>query len=152
MSEIAFNTKLETPEGPFTVKTVLKSPTALMTRTDAGEVRFAMAKPGAVTEKQAVLAIALENGRSMRVGAAQVLLKKGMVEVAAKDLVAGDRLETVFSFPAGYVYKTDDGEEIESDGCVAVASVGPGGEADVYSLSIDLTGRFAFSSGVLGIA
>ncbi len=152
MSEIAFNTKLETPEGPFTVKTVLKSPTAVMTRTDSGEVRFAMAKPGEVTENQAVLAIVLENGRSLRVGAAQVLLKKGMVEVAAKDLKAGDRLETVFSFPAGYVYKTDAGDEVESDGCVAVRSVGPGGEADVHSLSVDLTGRFAFSSGVLGVA
>ncbi len=152
MSQIAFNTKLETPEGPFTVKTVLKSPTAVMTRTDDGEVRFAMSKPAGVDEKQAVLAIKLDNGRSLRVGPEQVLLKQGGAEIAAQDVSVGDRLETVFGFPAGYTYKTDAGDEVESDGCVGVVSVGPGGEADLYSLTVDMTGRFAFSAGVIGVA
>ena len=58
----------------------------------------------------------------------------------------------MFAFPAGYTYKTDAGEEIESDGTVEVTSVSPGGEADIYSLTVELTGRFAFSSGVLGVA
>ncbi len=152
MSQIAYNTKLETPEGPFTVKTVLKSPTAVMTRADDGTVRFVMSKMGEVSEKQAVLALTLENGRSLRVGPEQVLLKKGMVEVAAKDLKAGDRLEAVFTFPDGYTYKSDTGDEIESDGCVGISAIGAGGEADIYSLTIERTGRFAFSAGVIGVA
>ena len=152
MSEIASNTKVETPEGPFTIKTVLKSPTAVMTRTDAGEIRFAMTKPGEVREQQSVVAIALENGKSLRVGPGQVLLKKGMVPVAAVDVRVGDRLESVFVFPAGYTYKTDDGDEVESDGTVGVRAVESGGVADVYSMSVPRTGRFAFSAGILGVA
>jgi len=152
MSQIAFNTKVETPEGPFTIKTVLKSPTAVMTRTDDGQVRFAMSEPGEVTEGQKVLAIALDNGKSFGVGPDQLVLKKGMEAVAAKDLAVGDRLESVFAFPAGYTYKTDGGEEVESDGTVGVTKIGDGGEAEVHAISVPMTGRFAFSCGVLGVA
>ncbi len=152
MSEIAFNTKIETPEGPFTAKTVLKTPTAVMTRTDEGAVRFAMSKLEGVSERQQVLAIGLDNGRSLRVGAQQILLAAGMREVRAGDLKPGDALEYAFAFPAGYTYKTDDGEERRSDGMVRVTSVEPAGEADVYSLSVERTGRFVFSAGALGVA
>jgi hypothetical protein len=152
MSEIAHNTKLETPEGPITVKTVLKTPTAVMTRNDDGSVRFAMTTPGPVKEKQAVLAITLDNGHSFRVGPGQLLLKKGMIPVSAVDVRAGDRLESVFSFPAGYKYKTDAGEEIESDGCIGVRSIEAAGVADVHALAVERTGRFAFSAGALGVA
>jgi hypothetical protein len=37
---IAADTKLETPEGPLTVKTVAASPTSVMTRPDDGQVRL----------------------------------------------------------------------------------------------------------------
>jgi hypothetical protein len=152
MSAIAADTKLETPEGPITAKTVLKSPTAVMTRTDDGAIRFAMTTPGELTPSQPVLRIALENGKSFVVGRAQTLLRKGMEPVAASDLRAGDRLEAVFVFPAGYVYKTDAGAEVESDGMIGVVSVEPAGEADVYAVVVERTGRFAFSAGALGVA
>ncbi len=152
MSQVASNTKLETPEGPVTAKTVLKSPTAVMTRTDEGTVRFAMTTPGEVTEKVAVLAVTLDNGRSFRVGPEQMLLKKGMTPVAAKDLRAGDRLESPFAFPAGYVYQTDAGDAVESDGCIGVRSIEAAGVSDVHALTVERTGRFAFSAGALGVA
>lgn len=152
MSEIAYNTKVETPEGPITIKTVLRTPTAVMTRQDDGTIRFALTNPGEMTEKQPVLVITLENGRSLRVGPGQVLLKKGMVAVAARDLKPGDRLENVFAFPAGYAYETDTGENVESDGAVGVTMIEPGGEADIYSMTVERTGRFVFSAGVLGVA
>jgi len=148
---IAADTKLETPEGPLTAKTVLKSPTAVMTRTDDGAVRFAMTSGAAVLgENLPVLRIALDNGLSLRVGADQVLFAAGMREVTAGALKPGDRLESVFSFPKGYTYKTDAGEERVSDGAVAVTAVEPAGEAEVHSMSVAMTGRFAFSAGVLG--
>ena len=152
MSAIAADTKLETPEGPITVKTVLKTPTAVMTRTDDGAIRFAMTTPGAMTSSQPVLRIVLENGKSFSVGAAQSLLKQGMEPVAAADLRAGDRLEAVFVFPAGYVYKTDTGDRRESDGMIGVVSVEAAGETDVYAMKVERTGRFAFSAGPLGVA
>jgi hypothetical protein len=150
---IAADTKLETPEGPLTVKTVLKSPTAVMTRTDEGAVRFAMSSGATVVgESLPVLRIVLDNGRSLRVGADQVLFAAGMREVAAGELRSGDRLESVFSFPKGYAYKTDAGEERVSDGAVGVTAVEPGGEAEVHRLTVARTGRFVFSAGVLGKA
>ncbi len=152
MSQIAHNTKVETPEGPFTIKTVLKSPTAVMTRTDEGKVRFAISKSGAVTDGQAVLKITLEDGKSFRVGPEQVLLKSGMQEVNAANVKAGDELESVFAFPAGYAYKTDAGDEVESTGTIKVRSVEEDGEADLYEIVVERTGRFAFSAGVLGVA
>lgn len=150
---VAHDTKLETPEGPLTVKTVGASPTSVMTPTDAGQVRFAMTtEVRRVAEAQPVLRITLENGRAFRVGAEQILLGQGMREVRAGELRAGDELASAFVFPAGYRYQTDAGEERTSQGSVRITAVEPGGEADLYSLKVPRTGRFVFSSGVLGKA
>jgi hypothetical protein len=150
---IAADTKLETPEGPITAKTVLKSPTAVMTRTDERVLHFAMTSGARlVGESLPVLRITLDSGLSLRVGPEQVLFALGMREVAAADLRPGDRLECVFSFPPGYAYKTDGGEERVSDGAVAVVAVEPAGAAEVRGLRVERTGRFVFSAGVLGKA
>ena len=61
---VAADTKLETPEGPLTIKTVGASPTSVMTRTDDGRVRFAMSSDvRKFADAQPVLRITLENGR-----------------------------------------------------------------------------------------
>jgi hypothetical protein len=153
MTSVAADTKLETPEGPLTVKTVGASPTSVMTRTDDGGVRFALStEVRKVAEAQPVLRIALENGRALRVGPEQILLKHGPQEVRAADLRAGDELLNAFAFPAGYEYRTDDGQTLTSNGTVKVTAVEPGGEADIYSLKVVRTGCFVFSSGVIGKA
>jgi len=150
---VAADTKLETPEGPLTVKTVGNSPTAVMTRTDDGLVRFAMSSEvRKVAEAQPVLRIVLDNGRALRVGADQQLFDHGMELRRAGSLQAGDELVSAFAFPAGYEYVTDGGETVRSNGTVKVVSIEPGGDADLYSLKIALTGRFVFSSGVIGAA
>jgi hypothetical protein len=150
---IASDTKLETPEGPLTVKTVGASPTSVMTRTDDGTIRFAMTtEVRKVADAQPVLRITLENGRALRVGAEQILLAHDQREVRACDVRAGDELLNAFSFPAGYEYRTDDGEVRASNGAVKVARVEPAGDADLYSLKVARTGCFVFSSGVIGKA
>src|SRR5262249_41409108 len=99
---IPADTKLETPEGPLTVKTVGASPTSVMTRTDDGMVRFAMSSEvRKVAEAQPVLRVTLDNGRALRVGAAQILLTHELREVTAGDLHAGDALLNAFAFPVG---------------------------------------------------
>ena len=150
---IPTTTKLETPEGPLTIATIARSPVSVMTRTDDGEIRFAMTREARKIEAaQPVLRITLAGGRAFRVGSGQILLKKGMEEIRARDLQPGDQLETVFTFPEGYVYKTDDGEEVTSTGAIRVETVESEGEADAYSLRVHQIGRFAFSAGVLGKA
>jgi hypothetical protein len=151
---IAADTKLETPEGPLTIKTVGGSPTSVMTRTDDGLVRFAMSTDvHKVAEARPVLRIVLDNGRAFRVGADQILLAGPEPhEVRAGDLRAGDALLGAFVFPLGYAYRTDAGEERLSQGTVAVTAVEPSGEADIYSLKVPRTGRFVFASGAIGKA
>lgn len=150
---IASDTKLETPEGPLTIKTVGNSPTAVMTRADDGSIRFAMSTDvRKVGEAQPVLRIALENGRALRVAPDQILLREGLAETRAADLRAGDELLNAFAFPAGYEYLTDAGEARVSNGTVRIKAIEPGGDADLYSLRIPRTGRFVFSSGVIGKA
>src|SRR4029453_6897161 len=144
---VAADTKLETPEGPLTIKTVGASPTSVMTVTDDGTVGVALStEVHKVADAQPVLRITLENGRALRVGAEQILLKEGRQEVRAADLRAGDELLNNFAFPAGHEFVTASGETRTSNGTVKIVSVEPGGEADLYSLKISRTGRFVFSA------
>lgn len=150
---IPATTKLETPEGPLTIETIVKSPASVMTRTDGGEIRFAMMREARKLETaQPLLRVSLAGGRVFRVGLGQILLKKGMKEVPARALQAGDELETVFTFPEGYVYKTDEGCEVTSTGAIRVDTVESDGEGDAYAFGVHRVGRFAFSAGVLGKA
>jgi hypothetical protein len=150
---IAADTKLETPEGPLTVKTVGNSPTAVMTRTATGLLRFAMTTAvRKIGEAQPVLRITLENGRAFRVAPEQRLVGRDDAELRAGDLKPGDALLNAFSFPVGYEYRTDSGETRVSDGCVAIAALAPAGEADLYALRVERTGRFVFSAGAIGLA
>lgn len=149
---VAADTKLETPEGPLTVKTVGNAPTPVMTRGDDGVVRFAMTSDvRVVAPAQPVLRIALANGRALRVGADQTLLGGDGTPRRAGDLRAGDALLNAFGFPVGYEYRTDDGRSVVSDGCVAISAIGPGGEADLYALRVARSERFVFSAGVIGL-
>lgn len=149
---VAADTKLETPEGPLTIKSVGAAPTPVMTRTAEGAVRFAMSSAvRVVAAAQPVLRLTLANGRSLRVGAEQRLLGPGAAPRRAGDLAAGDALLDVFAFPAGYTYQTDAGEARVSDGCVAITAVAAAGAADCWALSVAHTGCFVFSAGVVGL-
>ena len=151
--QVAADTKLETPEGPLTMRTVAKTPCSVLTRTDEGQVRFHMTHRAAPSGAPApVLRVRLASGLSLRVGSEQILYRDGMREVRAADLRPGDELVSIFSFPAGYAYRTDDGREEVSRGTVAVSEVAPDGEAEVFAFCVNQTGRFAFSAGVLGKA
>ncbi|MEO8605822.1 MAG: hypothetical protein ABI629_24850 [bacterium] len=150
---VAADTKLETPEGPLTVKGVGGSPTAVMTRTDDGVIRFSMSSGvEKIGDAQPVLRLTLDNGRTLRLGAAQVLLGRDDAELRAGDLVVGDALQNAFAFKVGYEYRTDAGEMRISDGCVVVSRVEPAGDADLYRLTVKRTGRFVFSCGLIGRA
>src|SRR5262249_36258117 len=147
------DTKLETPEGPLTMRTIAKTPCSVLTRTDDGLTRFHMiVSPEQIEAAQPVVRVALAGGRALRVGPDQIFFGEGMREIRAGDLKVGDELMSVFAFPAGYTYRTDDGREEVSRGTVKVESVSPAGEADVFRFRVNVTGRFAFSAGVLGKA
>jgi hypothetical protein len=151
--QVAADTKLETPEGPLTIATIARTPVSVLTRDASGKARFAMTKEHLqLEERRPVLRVTLAGGHSFRVGEGQVLFRPGGQEVRAAEVRAGDELESAFAFPAGYVYRTDAGEEMTSTGGVRVTAVEPAGEAEVYGLCVNFTGRFVLSAGVLAKA
>ena len=150
---VAVDTKIETPEGALTMSALANKAAAVMSRTDERVVRFAMIKDvRKIGEAQPVLRVTLSNGTSLRVGPSQVVLKLGMLEAPAGQLQPGDELESVFSFPDGYAYVTDDGQQMTSRASLTVTRVEPAGNADLYTFRVNRTGRFVFSAGVLGKA
>jgi len=148
---VAGDTKVETPEGALTVKSLAAKPAAVFTRDQAGRIRFRMmldiTKSG---EQQAVLKITLESEMSFRVAAEQVLFKKGMLEVQAGELQAGDALVPAFHFPDGYRFSVDGSSETRASAAAwRVAAVEPAGAADIYTFAVNQTGCFFVSAGVL---
>lgn len=151
---LAGDTKIETPEGALTVKSVAGKAVAVFTRDQNGRTRFRMIRDARkVADQQPVLKITMENGLSFRVGGAQLLYKRGMVEARADAIVVGDELEAAFHFPSGYRFRDDTrGDERESSGAWRVAGVEPGGAADLYSFAVHKTERVFLSAGVLAKA
>lgn len=151
---LAADTKIETPEGALTVKGVAGKMVAVFTREAGGRVRFRpLRNARKVAEAQPVTRIVLENGLSFRVGAGQVLYRKGLQEARAETLVVGDELEPAFHFPAGYKFRDDaNGQERESGFAWRITRIEPGGNADLYSFAVSQTGTFFLSAGVLAKA
>ncbi|MBI3785436.1 MAG: hypothetical protein HY270_18745 [Deltaproteobacteria bacterium] len=148
---LAPETKIETPEGALTVKTVAGKPISVFTREPSGRVRFRRVLDAHKTsDQQPVLKVTLDNGASFRVGREQVLYRKGMLECRADDLAVGDQLEPAFHFPEGYQFHSDTGEGLSlSPGGWRVTKTEPGGVADLYSLGVNQTGCFFLAAGVL---
>ena len=150
---LAADAKLETPEGPLTVKTVGASPTPVMVLDGNGHHRFAMsADVCVVATAQPVLRVVLDNGRAVRLGAEHLLLGVDGTPRRADALRPGDRLLHAFAFPVGYAYRSDDGETYVSDGGVGVAGVADGGTADLYALRVPPGARVVLSAGLVAPA
>jgi hypothetical protein len=148
---LAAETKVETPEGGLAIRTVVGKAIAVFTQETTGRVRFRMMQNvRRVAEQQSVLTVTLETGQTFRVAPYQVLLKTGLVEGRADLLRAGDVLASAFHYPPGYRFRDDvSAGERESVAGLRVASIAPGGTADIYSLNVHQTGCFCLTAGVL---
>jgi hypothetical protein len=148
---LAAETKLETPEGPLTVRGLAGKSVPVFTRDDSGRVRFRMMHNiRKVAEQVPVLKITLETGRALRVAPDQVLYRKGMAEARAADLRGDDGLEPMFHYPDGYGYlDSKTGTERTSERAVRVAHVEDGGTADLYAVAVAGPGCFFVAAGVL---
>lgn len=148
---LAADTRVETPEGALTIRSVAGKAIAVLTREPQGRARFRLMQNVRKTgEQQSVLKITLETGHSFRVAPEQVMYRKGMEECRADALRAGDRLEPAFHYPHAYRYHDDvSGGECESDASLRIASIEADGRADIYSFAVNQTGCFFLSAGVL---
>lgn len=147
---IAADTKLETPEGPLTMKGLANKPAPVFTL-EGERVRFRMLKePRLLAEAQPVLRIAFSNGSSARVAPGQLFFRKGMAATRAADLQPGDALVPLFSYREGYEYLDDLTQQATvSDAAFHVASVEAAGTADLYTFEVNVSGCFFLAAGVL---
>lgn len=148
-SAVAADTKVETPEGSMTIRAVAGQAIAVLTMKEGKHLFRLLKNVEQIAAQQPVLRIVLENGLSFRVGPEQVVYKQGMVETRAADLKVSDALESAFHFPSGHQYKDAAGTARTSTGAWQVKSVDSGGNADVYRVSVNQTGTFFLSAGVL---
>ncbi len=148
---LAADAKVETPEGPMAIRTVAGKAIAVFTREPGGRMRFRMMQNvRKILEQQPVLKLTLENGRTVRVGPAQVLFKNGMVACRADALCVGDDLESAFHFPAGYEFSDDRTHTRRvSSRCLRLTAIEPGGSADLYAVSVHESQCLMVTAGVL---
>lgn len=149
-SAIASDTKLETPEGPLTMKSLAAKPAPVFTL-EENRIRFRMlVEPRLLGEAQPVLRVSLDNGASARVAPQQQFVAKDGSLRRADELQPGDALVPLFSYPEGYAYQDDRSQAgAVSDAAVHVVAVEPAGTADVYELDVNVSGCFFLAAGVL---
>ncbi len=148
---LAAETKVETPEGGLTARTVAGKNISVFTRDSQGRVRFRrVLNARCVSENQPVVRVALESGESFRVAPDQILYKKGMSEARADALQPGDELVPAFHYLEGYEYVDDEtGSATISKATIRVATVEAAGNSDLYTFGVNRTGNFFLSAGVL---
>lgn len=147
---VAADTKIETPEGPMTIRACAGKAIPVLTRDANEQVLFRMMQDvRKVAESHPVLRITLENGDSFRVAPEQLLCRADASVVAAAEVEPGTELLPAFHYPRGYEYQTDAGAPRVSTGALAVSTIAPDGTADVYALGVHQTASFFLAAGVL---
>ena len=151
---VAVDTKLETPEGPLRLRSLVRKAAPVFSFDSDAKIRFRMFKDAElIGESQPVLRVTLDTGKHFRVGAEQLLLTAEMEEVAASQLKSGSLLKPAFTYPRDYSYHDDvTGEPAVSQAALAVDTVESDGEADVYAFSVNVSGNFLLSAGVFAKA
>src|ERR1051326_4438803 len=149
MASLTADALVEPIDGPTPVGTLEGKAVPILTRLPSGALGFRiMGKFAKGAAPAAIVRVTFENGQSVRVGADQVFFKKGMEEVAAKDLAAGDAIEPSWDYRDGYC-PPDLPERRAADGTLRVAAVTPDGEAEIFNAPIRETGRFFLTCGAL---
>ena len=144
------DSSIETVDGPVAIGTLAGKSITVMTRLPSGQIGFRLFTKIALTASAVpVVRVTFDNGQSVTVDRGHVFYAAGGVERPVEDLTAGELLDTSAHFPVGYVYRLMDGSERVSAGALAVVSVEPAGEADVFGGIVNETGRYFLTAGVL---
>jgi len=147
---LAGDSFIESVEGPVAIATLAGKPMPVLTRLPNGQIGFRlMTKIACTAAGVPVVRVSFDNGQSVVVDHGHVFYAPGMVERAVVSLVAGDVLATSFHFPAGYVYRREDGTAETSVGGVRVVTIEEAGAADVFSGNVNETHCYFVTAGVL---
>jgi hypothetical protein len=149
MTCLAGDALIEAIDGPTVVGSLEGKSMPILTRLPNGKLGFRiMGKFAKSASPEGILRITLENGQSIRVGGEQVFFRKGLAEVRAAALAAGDALEPSWDYRDAY-HPPDLPARRPADGTIRVVSVVPDGEAETFSAPIRETGKFFATCGAL---
>jgi hypothetical protein len=137
-------------DGPVAIGGLVGKSITVMTRLPNGNVGFRLFTKIAVTATAVpVVRVTFDNDQSVIVDRGHVFYAAGGVERPVDALTPGELLDSSHHFPVGYVFRRMDGSTQVSAGAVAVASVAPAGQADVYGGIVNETGSYFLTAGVL---
>ena len=144
---LAAGCMVESAEGPVAMGETPGKGFAVLTRLPSGCLGFRQLIKVTSAGRVPLVRVVLESGHSVLAAAGHPFYRRGMEPVAARDLVAGDLLETAFHYREGYV--PADAVEPVPRPAGAVRAVEPAGEGEVLTGVVRDTHVLFVTAGVL---
>jgi hypothetical protein len=148
MSERGFagDCMVESAEGPIPMSETPGKGFAMLTRLPSGQLGFRQLIKVTTVGPVPLVRVVFDTGRAAVTARGQVFYRVGMDPVPAERLAPGDRLETAFKYPDGYV--TPDATRPVYD-AISVRTVEPAGDGQVWTGTVRETHMFFLTAGVL---
>lgn len=139
---------VETAEGPVTMADTPNKGFAVLTRLPSGQLGFRQLIKLATRGPVPLVRVVLSSGHEVVTANAHPFYRAGMEPVPAASLVPGDRLETAYQYPEGYV-PPDLAPDAAGERLVSVVRVEPAGEGEVMTGTVRDTHVLFLAAGVL---
>jgi hypothetical protein len=143
---LAGDCMIETAEGPVAMAETPGKGFAVLTRLPSGQLGFRQLIKVVAAGPVPLVRVVLDDGHVAVTAAGQIFYRLGMEPVPAGRLVSGDRLETAFKYPEGYV-PPDPARPVATS--IAIRAVEPAGEGQVWSGTVRDTHTLFLTAGVL---
>ena len=137
---------VESAEGPIPMSETPGKGFAMLTRLPSGQLGFRQLIKVTTVGPVPLVRIVFDTGHAAVTARGQVFFRVGMDPVPAERLAPGDRLETAFTYPDGYV--PPDASRLVSD-AISVRTVEPAGEGQVWTGTVRETHMLFLTAGVL---
>jgi hypothetical protein len=144
---LAASALIETAEGPIVMADTPNKGFAVLTRLPSGELGFRQLIKVQSQDAAPLVRVVLDSGHSVVVAEGHPFFRPGHEAVAAGDLKPGDRLETAFRYPDGYV--PPDLRAVPHAWGVSVKAVEPAGDGPVMTGIVRDTHALFVTAGVL---
>jgi hypothetical protein len=138
---------VETAEGPVAMADTPNKGFAVLTRMPSGALGFRQLIKVVTRDAVPLVRVLLDSGHSVVAAAGHPFFRHGMEAVAAADLRPGDRLETAFHYPAGYL--PPDVAAAPNAWGISVRAIEPAGDGPVMTGTVRDTHTLFVTAGVL---
>lgn len=140
---------VETAEGPVSMKETPNKGFAVLTRLPSGALGFRQLIKVVTSGPVPLVRLVLDSGHAVVAARGHVFYREGMEPVPAAQLAPGDRLETAFHYPPGYVPPEGGPNAPFWDRAISVRAVEPAGEGEVYTGTVRDAHRLFLTAGIL---